>query len=431
MIDAEDGGTDSGTDSGTDGGEDGNKVSPGHRATPSGATVRGPVPRSSDTAGPHGRCTGVSKGWAGLRVAVVGVVGVVGAVVVGCGAAPAGEETPERPAPPRVYAYTTIHFGQSILETTSDLVLVNGTEEVGRAALGLGTEPAFTTDGRYAFSLAGDEVMAISVETGKVTSVPCAGCFDRFLECQCQTVVPFGAGTVAWLDSANRLVRADLAARQPAAEPTATTAPTWPNDWDEQVVPQLLAGAEDTVLVGYPRSLSTKPGPLYLAGPDGRVQPLTTDRPGPVEEAEFSPDGAELALWGAPEADGCATVTLVEIAAGAAGAAKTSPVAASAPCAARDGYVGELWWDHDGTLNVYFQPDGSDTLVGATQRTLAGDTWVAADVDKATQEHRLAQDTTVVLSNPGVRDKDVLSLEVDGKRTTVEREVNRVVLAPR
>ena len=365
----------------------------------------------------------MTQGW--LRV---GVAGVICALVVGCGADPAGEETPDRPAPPRVYAYTTFHVGQSVLDTRSDLVLMNGTDEVGRAALGLGTAPAFTTDGRYAFSLAGDEVHAIAVETGKVTSVPCDGCYDRFLECQCQTVVPFGASTVAWLDSTNRLVRADLAARQPAAEPTTTTAPTWPNDWDEQVVPQLLAGAEDTVLVGYPHSLSTKPGPLHLAGPDGRIQPLTTDRPDTVEEAEFSPDGTELALWGAPEANECATVTLVDI---AAGVAKTTPVAASAPCTTRDGYVGALWWDHDGTLNVYFQPDGSDTLVGATQRTLAGDTWKAADVAKATQEHRLAQDTTVVLSNPGVRDKDVLFLEVDGKRTTVEREVNRVVLAPR
>jgi len=362
----------------------------------------------------------VSKRWVGLGVAVVG------AVVVGCGTEPTGAE---RPAPPRVYAYTTIHFGQSIVDTTSDLVLMNGAKEVGRTALGgLGTDPAFTTDGRYAFSLAGDEVLAISATSGKVTSVPCEGCFDRQLECQCQTVVPFGASTVAWLDSANRLVRADLAAKTPGPEPTTTTAPTWPNDWDEQVVPQLLAGAENTVLVGYPRSLSLQPGPLYLAGPDGQPRQLTTNRPDPVEEAEFSPDGSELALWGAPESNECATVTLVEV---AASTAATNPVAASGPCTTRDGYVGELWWDHDDALNVYFQPDSGDTLIGATQRTLAGDTWEAADVDKATQDHRLAEDTTAVLSHPGVRDENVLYLEVDGKRTRVEREVNRVVAAPR
>lgn len=364
----------------------------------------------------------MSKRWVGLCVAVVG------AVVVGCGSASTG--APERPTPPRVYAYTTIHFGQSIVETTSDLVVMNGAEEVGRTPLGgLATDPAFTTDGRYAFSLGGNGVMAISAATGKVTSVPCEGCFDRQLECQCQTVVPFGASTVAWLDSANRLVRTDLAAKKPGQEPTATTAPTWPNDWDEQVVPQLLAGAEDTVLVGYPRSLSMQPGPLYLAGPDGQPRQLTTDRPDPVEAAEFSPDGGELAVWGAPESNECATVTVVDI---AASAATTTPVATSEPCTTRDGYVGELWWDHDGALNVYFQPDDQQTtLSGATQRTFAGDTWKAADVDKATQEHRLAEDTTAVLSHPGIRDENDLYVVVDGKRTRVEREVNRVVAAPR
>ena len=364
----------------------------------------------------------MSKGWAGCCVAVAA------ALVVGCGPGPTGADAPEQQAPPRVYAYTTIHFGQTIVETTSDLVLMDGTKELGRAPRGLGTDPAFTTDGRYAFSLAGDDIMAISVATGEVTSVPCEGCFDRHLECQCQTVVPFGAATVAWLDSANRLVRADLAAREPVGEPTATTAPTWPNDWDERVTPQLLAGTEDAVVVGYPRSLSTKPGPLYLAGPDGAPRPLTTDRTGAVESAEFSPDGTELALWDAPESNECATVTMVDV---ATGAAKTGPVATTTPCTARDGFVGELWWDHDGTLNVYFQPDGRNTIIDATQRTRTGDTWRAADVEKATQHHRPAEDTTVVLSQPGVRDKDTLYLEVDGKRTRIEREVNRVVTAPR
>lgn len=358
----------------------------------------------------------MSKRWAGCCVAVAG------AVVVACGSA-SGGDVPERQGPPVVYAYTTIHFGQTILETTSDLVVMNGADEVGRTPLGLGTEPAFTTDGRFAFSLAGDDVHAISATTGEVTSVPCDGCFDRHLECQCQTVVPFGASTVAWLDSGNRLVRADLAAKSPRPEPTTTTAPTWPNDWDEQVVPQLLAGTEDTVLVGYPRSLSMEPGPLYLAGPDGKPAPLTTDRPGAVESAEFSPDGSQLALWAAPESNECVTVTVVEV---ASGTAKTTPVTATAPCTTRDGYVGALWWDFDGALNVYFQPDGDDTLVGATQRTFADGAWSAADVGKATQEHRLAEDTTAVLSNPGVRDKNVLYLDDDGKRTTVEREVNRV-----
>lgn len=364
----------------------------------------------------------MSKRWLGLGVAVVG------AVVVGCGSAPATGAAP--PKPPRVYAYTTVHFGeQSIYDTTSDLVLMRGVKEVGRTALGgLNTEPAFTTDGQYAFSLAGDGVHAISVLTGKITTVPCEGCFDRDLECRCPTVVPFGASTLAWLDSANRLVRTDLAARTPRPEPTATTAPTWPNDWDEKVAPQLLAGTEDTVLVGYPHSLSSRPGPLYLAGPDSRPRPLTTKRPAPVEAALFSPDGSELALWGASDGRECATVTLVDV---AAGTATTKPVAATAPCAKRDGFVGDLWWDHDGALNVYFQPDSRESLIGATQRTLVGDTWQAADVEKVTQEHRLAEDTTAVLSHPGVRDEDVLYLAADGERTSVERNVNWVTAAPR
>ncbi|GAB1513075.1 hypothetical protein [Actinophytocola sp. KF-1] len=363
----------------------------------------------------------MSKRWAGFGVAVAG------ALVVACGSSPSG---PDAPKPPRVYAYQTIHFGPTIVETTSDLVVMNGTEEIGRAQLGLGTDPAFTTDGRYAFSLAGDgAVKAVAVATGKVTSVPCDGCFDRYLECQCQTVVPFGASTIAWLDRANRLVRTDLAAGSPAPEPTGTTAPAWRDDLDRQYAPQLLAGTADTVLVGYSYSMSSTPRPLYLAGPAGTPRLLTTGRPGPLEAAQFSPDGAELALWDAPEVNECATVTLFDL---AAGTAETTPVAAAtARCGTRDGFVGDLWWDHDGTLNVYFQPDGSESLVGATQRSFTDGAWAAADVDRATQLHRLAEDTTAVLSNPHVRDKDVLYLETAGKRTTVEREVSRVVAPPR
>ncbi len=82
---------------------------------------------------------------------VVGAVVLlaVAAVVLVRSTGRAGHGGSGRPRPQRVYAYTTIHFGQDWTQTGSRLVVMDGTRRIGRAPLGpLGTDPAFTPDGR-------------------------------------------------------------------------------------------------------------------------------------------------------------------------------------------------------------------------------------------------------------------------------------------
>ncbi|MGY0061305.1 hypothetical protein ACWY4P_33000 [Streptomyces sp. LZ34] len=367
---------------------------------------------------------------AGLVLAAVTALGIVLKQSAPSGsAAPSGGDEAKRPGPPRVYAYMTVDFGQDWTQTRSELVAMNGTKQIGRASFGwLGTDPAFTTDGRYVFTTVGDRILAISATTGKVTKVACDGCQDRSLKCQCQTVVPIGAGKVAWLDKGNHLMLADLAAKAPTPRRTATTVPTWRNDWDE-AAPQLLAGTDGTVLAAYTDSLSSKTGPVYLVTLDGGPRRLAPHRQDSVESAQFSPDGTRVALAG-DEAESCATVTVVNV---GSGEGRTRPVkaAAGAKCSTRDGYVGEMWWDPEGALNVYFQPAEKEDTMNGVQRRLADDRWVAADADPASQAHRLAAGATAILSHPGVRDRDFLYVEIGGQRTEIEGEVNRVAVPTR
>lgn len=352
------------------------------------------------------------------------------------GAASARDGESERAGPGHTYAYLKVDFGQDWTETTSELVAMNGSKPIGRAAFGwLGTDPAFTTDGRYVFTLAGDQVLAISASTGKVTRVPCDGCQDRSLKCQCQTVAPIGASQVAWLGRGNRLTLANLADRAPSPRRTATTVPTWRNDVGERANPHLLAGTDGAVLAAYPDSLSSGTGPVYLVPLDGAPRRLAPGRQDAVESAAFSPDGTRLALAG-DQAAACATVTVVSL---TTGRGKTSPVmaAANAKCATRDGYVGAVWWDPDGALNVTFQPadeegqEGQAATRSDVQRRLVGDRWVAADVDPARQAHRLVADATATLSQPGVRGQGRLTYEAGGQRTRIQDGVNRVAVSPR
>jgi hypothetical protein len=372
------------------------------------------------------------KRWVVLAtVVLVAAAAVTTVVLLTRSDRPVGGDTGQS-GPPRVYAYTMVDFGKSWMETNSDLVVMDGTRRVGRTSLGLlGTDPAFTVDGRYAFSLpmAGSEVIAISVATGKVTKVTCEGCSDRNLECQCQTVVPIGGSEIAWLDSTNHLVLADLAANTPAPRQATATVPTSRNSYKD-IQPQLFAGTNGSVLAAYPDPLAEEAGPVYVVTPDDPPRQLTPNRPDGMESATFSPDGTKVALAGAGQQNTCATVTIVDI---ASGQGQTSPVMAApgAICAPRDGYVGEMWWDHDGVLNAYYQPNGQDSLIGASQRRLDGDRWVAADVEPVSQAHKLNEGATALLSHPGVRDQDVLYVEIDGHRTRIERKVNQVTAAPR
>lgn len=371
------------------------------------------------------------KRWVVLAtVVLVAAAAVTAVVLLTRSTQPVGSDG--QSGPPRVYAYAMVDFGQSWMDTSSDLVVMDGTRRVGRTSLGLlGTDPTFTVDGRYVFSLpmAGSEVIAISVATGKVTKVTCEGCSDRNLECQCQTVVPIGGSEIAWLDATNHLVLADLAAKTPAPRQAAATVPISHSSYKD-IQPQLFAGTNGSVLAAYPDPLADKAGTVYLVTPDGPPRQLTPNRPDGMQSATFSPDRTKVALAGAGQQNACATVTIVDITSGQGQTTNPVMAAPSVTCAPRDGYVSEMWWDHDGVLNVYYQPNGRDSLIGASQRRLDGDRWVAADVEPVSQAHQLNGAATALLSHPGVRDQDVLYVEIDGHRTRIERKVNYVTAAP-
>ena len=345
----------------------------------------------------------------------------VAAAVVACGpdeAVPAA-----KPEPARVFAYRTVHFGQSVLDSTGDMVLMNGTRQVGRTQIGvIATDPAFTADGRYVFSLVGDTITALST-TGRLTQTPCDGCGDRFLKCQCQTVVPIGAATVAWVGSDDHLMSVDLAAPG-APRKSAKALPTWKNTWDT-AKPHLLAGTDGAVLAAFPDTLSYDTGPAYLVTPDGAARKLAPGRTDAIRDAAFSPDGATVALAGDDD-EACATVTTVDV---KSGKGKTAPVHTppGKRCKTRDGYVGRLWWAKDGSLNVYYQAKDND-LLDADQYELIGERWALAGAARVTQSYPLPGGATAVLDHPGVRDQDFLFLDVSGRHVRIEAGVSRVAV---
>ncbi|TDP90003.1 hypothetical protein EV186_111129 [Labedaea rhizosphaerae] len=352
----------------------------------------------------------------------MGAVVAVAAVVVGCGpevAAPAA-----KPVPQRIFAYRTVHFGQSVVDSTGDMVLMNGTRQVGRTQIGvIATDPAFTTDGRYVFDLVGDTITAIAAATGKITQVPCDGCGDRSLKCLCQAVVPIGAATVAWVGKDEHLMSLDLAAPGPPKK-SAKALPTWKNTWDT-AKPHLLAGTDGAVLAAFPDTLSFDTGPAYLVTPDGTARKLAPGRTDAIRDAAFSPDGKTVALSGDDD-ETCATVTTVDV---KSGKGRTAPVHTppGKRCKVRDGYVGDMWWAADGSLNVYYQAKDND-LLDADQYRLTGGRWALAGAARVSQTYPLPGGATAILDHPGVRDQNFLFLDVDGKHVRVEDGVNRVVV---
>jgi hypothetical protein len=113
-----------------------------------------------------------------LGVVVVMLMGVAAIAVAlagssGEGAAPSVKAS-KSPASAGVYAYMRIEFGEnSVMETQGELVVMDGTEQIGSAPFGfVGTRPEFTTDGQYVFTeLLGDELAVVSAESGNDTEV--------------------------------------------------------------------------------------------------------------------------------------------------------------------------------------------------------------------------------------------------------------------
>ncbi|WP_067968067.1 WD40 repeat domain-containing protein [Nocardiopsis trehalosi] len=362
-------------------------------------------------------------------VVVAGVAAVAVALAVPSGDGPAPSEgATESPAAAGVYAYMRVEFGESWMSTQGEMVVMDGTERIGGTPFGLvGTRPVFTTDGRYVFTvILGDELGVVSTENGEAASVSCEGCGDRQLECQCQTVVPVGGSRVAWLDGDDHVVVIDLADASPEPQRTDVALPTEDGFLDERVRPHLIAGTDGAALAAYPHG--SLPGddvlPAYLVPLDGEPRRLDPDRPDSIEEAAFSPDGTRVLLTGDQEY-ACATVTVVDV---ASGEGETAPVHAEPgeECETHDVYIDALWWDPDGTANVYFQVDEQDAENNAEegQRRLDGERWVETGTDPLTEQRSLTTGVTVAL-----RDW-TLSLDADGERTEIATDVRYVTAAP-
>lgn len=363
-----------------------------------------------------------------LGVGAVALAAVVALVVVTGSSGDGKESGDDAKASPSagVYAYMTVDIGESLVQTTSEMTVADGTERIGRTPIPFpGTSPLFTTDGRYAFTLTpDDEIIVISVKNGKVTTVPCDGCGDRNLECQCQTVVPFGGSQVAWLGRGNRLTTVDLAATPREPRTPDVTVPVADGFLDEKIKPNLIAGTDGTALAAYPPG--GLPGddvlPAYLVTAEGAPRRFDPDRPDAIEQAAFSPDGTKVALAGTQEYV-CATVTVADI---ASGKGETAPVHAGpgTKCKETDVYVDSLWWEDDDSPHVYFQ--ASDDYPGAKdgQRRLDGGTWVAPGGPAAGETHRLRGGATVT------RDDWKLYVRDDGDRTRIDGDVRHVTVAP-
>ncbi|UCM88105.1 hypothetical protein [Streptomyces marincola] len=375
------------------------------------------------------------------RTFVVGVlVAALAAASAGCsgdGDAPSGSGSPSpSPAPPPSaggYAYVKVEFGQSWTDTRSQLIVMDGGEEIGRSdPLFLAGRPLFTSDGRHAFVLPSllDEIVVISADTGETRSVPCEGCEARQTECHCQVVAPIGGSRIAWLDGENRLVVTDLADAAPTPRPTDVTLPEQDGFLDERVVPNLIAGTEGAALAAYPHG--SLPGddlmPAFLVTPDDEPRRLDPRRPDAIEEAAFSPDGTRVALTGSQEY-ACTTVTVVDV---ASGRGETAPVLAApgTECEGVDAYIDSMWWDPDGSLHVSYEIDEGDTWSQEStapeqyQRRLHEGRWVDADVGRATEQRQLSAGTATI------RGDGTLLVGSGGRQTEIDTDVRYLIAAP-
>ncbi|MFD6139592.1 hypothetical protein [Promicromonospora sp. NPDC060271] len=362
------------------------------------------------------------------------VAAVVAVAVAGCSVtAPA--RPPEASGAAKVghYAYLTIDFGEDWMTTESQMVVMDGTTELGRSEpLFLADPPEFTTDGQYVFTVPTmlDEIVAISVDGGERVSVPCEGCGQAQLDCHCQVVAPIGGSQVAWLGNDRHLMIADLADEKAQPRRTGVTVPVKDGFLDEKIPPRLIAGTDGAALAAYPPS--GLPGddllPVYLVTPDGEPRHLDTGHPDSVDEAAFSPDGGKVALYGNQE-DACATVTVVDV---GTGEGKSAPVHAAAGqrCREIDVYVDAMWWDPDGTLNVTYQKNRDANLAaGPTppssdgQRRLDGSRWVDAG-DASGEVHQLSGGTAAI-------DDWKLTVSGGGDQAEIDTNVRYVTAAPR
>lgn len=366
------------------------------------------------------------KRWfaAAAVLVLVVVVSVVGLTI-------ANTDEPEPQAEPEgtpaVYAYIRIDFGQTIYDSTSRLVLMDGEEFIGAETFVLAQDPVFTLDGEFVFVRASflNEITAISVSTGETVTVPCEGCDDHFLECHCQAVVPVGGSMIAWLNASDRLVYADLAADPPTVHETSTVLPTEVRWGDEVIHPQLIAGTDGLAVASYPGESFDASAPIHLVPLEGEPTRLDAIRPDSVDQAAFSPDGAQVALTGDREFT-CTTVTVVDI---ASGAGETTPVSADpgTTCERQDQIITAMWWDTEGLLNVIFE-SSEDDVDAPVHRRLEDGLWVDAET---TDTYPLNADTALQ-----IRDLDdevnhsILELVTNGEPQRIDYNVSAVTLAP-
>ena len=355
---------------------------------------------------------------------VLGLFALVTACTPGGGDAGEGDGDPA--VPESVYAYLTFEAGQSVLDTHGTFALMDGTRTIASTDVFLTNPPVFTTDGRFVYvaSSTDQTVTVIATDTGAITTVDCEGCGDVEDKCLCQEVVPFGGSTIAWLDGEHRLTVVDLAASPPAPTHTETTVPEIDGFLDEKIAPALFAGTDGAALATYPSGL---PGddipPVYLLTPDAEPRRLDTGRKDATDLAAFSPDGTKVALAGTQEYT-CGTVTVVDVASGE-GTDSTVKAEPGATCEQPDVYPADLWWDHDGVLNLYFQSPKEATVDPDTHahRRLEGERWVQVGAVN-TRTVRLPSGATAF------NDLFTLYFEYDGERTVVSEDVTRVTAAP-
>lgn len=326
--------------------------------------------------------------------------------------------------PPNVYAYMKVEYSADWTEVDTRLVLMDGTELIGATDLAVADDPVFTLDGAYAFTHADllDEITAVSVSTGDQITVPCEGCGDHFAKCNCQTVVPFGGSTIAWLDPENRLVTADLAAETPSPQPTETVVPVSENSVYQ---PMLIAGTDGLAVASYPHGSFDATAPVYLVPLEGEPRLIDAVRPDSVDEAAFSPDGARLALTGDTET-ACATVTVVDV---GSGKAETSPVLAQPgeECEDRDANITDLWWSPDGTLNTQIQM--ADNVL--YQRHLEEAQWIDSQLNGSAQSLALPTGAALTLTqNDDANGGRTLRFEHEGESERIDRSIRGITAAP-
>ncbi|MUM22835.1 hypothetical protein FZI91_14125 [Mycobacterium sp. CBMA271] len=275
------------------------------------------------------------------------------ALLVSCGHRDTQTSTTPVPSGPPTFAYVT----------DKELVLERAGGAVARAPIQIRdwwssppSAPALTSDARFVYTQAGENLAAIDIQSGAT----------RAVRCGCALVRPGFGSNVTWFDEPNRIMALDLA--DPDAQPAVQRQVDLPvleaGEWgtDTAVIgvrgPQILLKRPTQRIPQTSHPILTGYSILAVEG-DGPARQVASATLFPGQMPTPSPDGNKLAFqsfvkFGRFDFDSEVDVTVIDLDTGRidkSGPPQPAPDADHTIAAS----IRTLWWDTHGTLTIAFR----------------------------------------------------------------------------